>query len=60
MRSVSKLVMDFAAAAAVIVTIAVQPVFAAGKTPEKRTYFESLVRRIVRVLDTIDIRFPPG
>jgi hypothetical protein len=37
----------------------VQSAFAAAKTA-KGSYFESLGRKIIRVLDTINIRLPPG
>lgn len=60
MRGVSKRIIHVVATAAVVAAIFVQPVFAAAKTRESGSYFESLVRKIIRVLDTIDVRFPPG
>ncbi|HEV7570358.1 MAG TPA: hypothetical protein VGQ21_02570 [Thermoanaerobaculia bacterium] len=60
MRGVSKRIINIAAIAAVVATLLVQPAFAAAKTTKKSSFFESLVRKIVRVLDTIDIRLPPG
>lgn len=60
MGRVSKRITNFAAIAAVILAIVVQPVFAAAKKPEKCSCFDSLVRKIIRVLDTIQIGLPPG
>jgi len=60
MRSVSKRITNVAALATVVAALVVQPVFAAAKTSEKGGYFDSFVRKIIRALDTIDIRFPPG
>ncbi|MEA2343208.1 MAG: hypothetical protein QOF63_1377 [Thermoanaerobaculia bacterium] len=60
MRGVSKRFTNFAAIAAVIVVSIVQPAFGAAKTSDKTNYFESLVRKIIRALDTIDVRLPPG
>lgn len=60
MRRVSKQIIHFAAAAAIVASIVVQPAFAAAKTPESGSSLGSLIRKIIRVLDTIEIRFPPG
>jgi hypothetical protein len=60
MKLVSKRIVNIAAIAAVVATLLVQPAFASAKTPDKGNYFESLVRKIIRVLDTIDVRLPPG
>jgi hypothetical protein len=60
MGSVSKRIINIVAIAAVVGVLAAQPAVAAAKTPDKGSYFESVVRKIIRLLDTIDIRFPPG
>lgn len=60
MKGVSKRFTNLAAIAAVVAVSIVQPVFAAAKTSHKANYFESLVRKIIRALDTIDVRLPPG
>jgi hypothetical protein len=60
MKRVSKRIVRFTAVAAVIAAIVVQPAFAAAKTPESGSSLGSLIRKIIRVLDTIDIRLPPG
>jgi hypothetical protein len=60
MRGVSKRIANLAAVTAVVAALVVQPAFAAAKTPDRPTAFGSLIRTIIRVLDTIDIRFPPG
>ena len=60
MKRVSKRIIRFAAITAVIAAIVVQPAFAAAKTRESGGSLGSLIRKIIRVLDTIDIRFPPG
>jgi hypothetical protein len=59
MGRVSNRIINFAAIAAVGATLVVQPAFAAAKT-SKGSYFELLIRKIVRALDAIDIGFPPG
>ena len=60
MGRVSKRIINFAAIAAVVLTIVVQPAFAAAKRPDKGSSFEWLVCKIIRVLDTIDVRLPPA
>jgi hypothetical protein len=60
MRGVSKRIVNLAAVTAVIAATVVQPALAAAKTPDRTSSFGSLIRTIIRVLDTIDIRFPPG
>lgn len=60
MRGVSKRIVNVAMAAAVAAAIVVQPALAAAKTPDSGSNFRSLIRTIIRVLDTIDIRLPPG
>jgi hypothetical protein len=60
MRGASKRIINVAVLATVVATLVVQPIFAAAKTPERGGYFDSLVRKVLRILDTIDIRFPPG
>ncbi len=60
MRRVSKQIIHFAAATAIVASIVVQPALAAAKTPESGSSLGSLIRKIIRVLDTIEIRFPPG
>lgn len=60
MKRVSKRIVRFAAVTAVVVSIVVQPVLAAAKTPESASSLGSLIRKIIRILDTIDIRLPPG
>jgi hypothetical protein len=60
MKGVSKRFTNIAAIGAVVAVSIVQPAFAAAKTSDKANYFESLVRKIIRALDTIDVRLPPG
>lgn len=60
MKAASKRIIKVISLATVVAALVVQPVFAAAKTPERGGYFDSLVRKIIRVLDTIDIRFPPA
>jgi hypothetical protein len=60
MKGVSTRIINVVATAVVVVAIAVQPVFAAANMPAKGSHFESLIRKIIRALDTIDIRFPTG
>jgi hypothetical protein len=60
MKRVSKQIIRLAAAAAIVASIVVQPAFAAAKTPDRGSSLGSLIRKIIRVLDTIDIRLPPG
>jgi hypothetical protein len=60
MKSVSKRVINVAGVATVVALLVVQPVFAAARTSGSGGYFDSLARKIIRLLDTIDIRFPPG
>jgi hypothetical protein len=60
MRGVSKRIAKFAAVTVVAAAIVVQPALAASKTPDRTSNFGSLIRTIIRVLDTIDIRLPPG
>jgi hypothetical protein len=47
-------------AAAVVAALVTQPALAAAKAPERGGGFGSFVRMIIRALDTIEIRFPPG
>lgn len=60
MRGVSKRIANLAAIGAVVATIVVQPALAATKTTEKDFSFRSFIRTIIRALDTIEIRLPPG
>jgi hypothetical protein len=60
MKGVSKRIVRFAAVTVVVAAIVVQPALAAPKAPERGTGLGSLIRKIIRVLDTIDIRLPPG
>ena len=60
MKRVSKRIIRFAAVTAVVAAIVVQPVLAAAKTPESGSSLGSLIRKIIRALDTIEIRLPPG
>jgi hypothetical protein len=60
MKGVSKRIIRFAAVTAVVAAIVVQPALATPKAPERGSGFGSLIRKIIRILDTIDIRFPPG
>jgi hypothetical protein len=60
MRGVSKRIASLVATAAVLATLVVQPALAAAKTTEKDSAFRSLIRTIIRALDTIEIRLPPG
>ncbi len=60
MKRVSKRIIRLAAVTAVVGSIVVQPVLAAAKTPESGSSLGSLIRKIIRALDTIEIRFPPG
>jgi hypothetical protein len=60
MKGVSKRIINIVAIAAILAALVAQPVFAATKTSGKESYFASLARKIIRVLDTIDIRLPPG
>jgi hypothetical protein len=60
MKRVSKRIIRFAATTAIIASIIVQPALAAAKAPESGSSLGSLIRKIIRVLDTIEIRFPPG
>jgi len=60
MRGVSKRIMHAAAIAAVLATFAVRPTLAAPKTPNRGSDVPSIIRLIVRALDTIHISLPPG
>jgi hypothetical protein len=60
MRGVSKSIRSIAALTAITSTLIVLPAFANPRTPDRGSYFESLIRKVVRVLDTIQIGFPPG
>jgi len=60
MRGVSKRIASLAAVTAVVAAFVVQPALAAAKTSDRPIAFESLIRTIIRVLDTIDVRLPPG
>jgi hypothetical protein len=60
MKAVSGWFINIAAVAVVVTTLVAAPAFAATKTPDKGGFFESLVRKIVRSLDEIDVRLPPG
>lgn len=60
MKAVSKRITHIAMIAAVVGTLVVHPAFAAAKNADKGSYFESLLRKIVRALDMIDVRLPPG
>ncbi len=60
MRGVSGRIINGALAAAVVAALVTQPAFAAPKAPERGGGFGSLIRMIIRALDTIEIRFPPG
>jgi len=60
MRGVSKRIINVAAVSAVVATIVVQPALAAAKAPTRGSDFGSLIRKIIRVLDTIQIGLPPG
>jgi hypothetical protein len=60
MRGVSKRIVRFVALAALTSTLVLQPVFAKPRTPDRGSYLEALIRKIVRVLDTIQIGLPPG
>jgi hypothetical protein len=60
MRGISKRIINVAAVAAVAATIVVNPVLAAVKNPDRTSKIESFIRKIIRALDTIEIRFPPG
>jgi hypothetical protein len=60
MKRVSKRIVRFAAATVVVAAIVVQPALAAPKAPESGSSLGSLIRKIIRALDTIQIGFPPG
>jgi hypothetical protein len=60
MRGVSKRIDNVVAVAVVLAAIVTQPVLAAAKTPERGGDFGSIIRKIIRALDTIAIGFPPG
>jgi hypothetical protein len=60
MKRVSRRIVRFTAVAALIAVVVVQPVLAVAKTPESSGSLGFLIRKIIRVLDTIDIRLPPG
>ena len=58
MRGVSRRIINGAMAAAVVAALVTQPALAATKASGGG--FGSLIRMIIRALDTIEIRFPPG
>jgi hypothetical protein len=60
MNGVSKRIAKIVALAVVAGAIAVQPVLASAKTPERGSNLGSIIRQIIRVLDTIHISLPPG
>lgn len=60
MSRVWKLTVRVATCSAVIAILAVQPALASPREPARGSIFRSLIQKIVRVLDTIDIGFPPG
>jgi hypothetical protein len=60
MKGVSKRIVKMAAVTVVVAAIAVQPALAAPKSSDRTTTFGSVIRAIIRVLDTIEIRLPPG
>jgi hypothetical protein len=60
MRGVSKRIVNVAAVGALALSLLTQPVLAAAKIPPKDGYFETLIKKIVRVLDLGQIGFPPG
>lgn len=61
MKRVSKRIAEVVAVAVVAGAIIVQPVLASAKTPEGgSSNLGSIIRQIIRVLDTIHISLPPG
>jgi hypothetical protein len=60
MKRMSRRITHIAMIAAVVATLVVNPAFAAAKNAEKRSFFESIVRKIVHMLDEIHISLPPG
>jgi hypothetical protein len=59
MRGVSRRIINIGAVAAVVATLITQPALPATRT-QTGGGFGSLIRRIIRVLDTIQIGLPPG
>jgi hypothetical protein len=60
MKRVSKRIAKLVAVAVVAVAIVAQPALASAKTPEAGSNLRSIIRQIIRVLDTIQIGLPPG
>ena len=60
MKRVSKRIAKVAAIAVVVAAILVQPVLASARTPDTGGNLRSIIRQIIRALDTIQIGFPPG
>ena len=60
MKGVSKRIAKVVAVSVFAGAIVVQPVLASAKTPEGGSNLRSIIRQIIRVLDTIQIGLPPG
>jgi hypothetical protein len=58
-KRVSKRITEVAAIAVVVAAILVQPVLASTRT-DTGGNLRSIIRQIIRALDTIQIGFPPG
>ena len=60
MKGVSKHIAKIVVVAIIVGAIVAQPVLASAKAPEGGSNFRSIIRQIIRVLDTIQIGLPPG
>jgi hypothetical protein len=60
MKRVSKRILNVAGVASILALLVVQPAFAASKSANGPGVFRSLISKIIRALDDIQIRLPPG
>ena len=60
MERVSRRLAKRVAVLVVVGAIVVQPVLASANVPERGSNYGSIIRQIIRVLDTIHISLPPG
>jgi len=60
MKGVSNRIARVVAVSVFAGAIVVQPALASANTLERGSNLRSIIRQIIRVLDTIQIGFPPG
>jgi hypothetical protein len=60
MKRVSKRILSVAGVASIVGLLVMQPAFAASKSAKGPGVFRSFISKIIRALDDIQIRLPPG